>query len=147
MNKKQLIVIFLIGILLVSGCASVGPSVIKTYDGINDRSQIAVLRVEQKMSLTVLACDGKPVPKSARYVLLQPGRHEVLFKISGQNLLMVYNMTNKKYFDAMAGHTYILKSKGTGFFAMGDKWYPEVLDITNNTNLHVQDIPQETQKE
>ncbi|MDP2906011.1 MAG: hypothetical protein Q8O22_06915 [Candidatus Omnitrophota bacterium] len=129
-------------LFLLIGCAGAGPSVIKNYSEARDRSQIAVLIVKQKMSLTVTACDGKYIPRSARYVLLQPGRHEVWFHISGQNLLMYYNMTNKKYLDAIGGHTYMLKSKGAGFFVVGDKWFPEVIDVTNDSKFHVANIPE-----
>lgn len=138
---------FVIGSLLsLIGCAAVGPSVIRTYDDMNERNQIAILRVEQKMGLSVTACDGLNVPRSTRYVLLKPRRHEVWFSISGQTLFEVYTMTNKKYLDAEAGHTYILKSKGGGILFVGDKWFPEVIDVTNDANLHVQALPQEMTK-
>lgn len=132
-------------LLLLAGCATLGPSVVKTYNDSSERNQIAILRVDQKARLTVFGCDGNPVPRSARYILLQPGRHEILFSISGQTLFEVYRMTNKKYLDAIAGHTYILKSKGGGIFVVGDKWFPEVIDVTDDMNLHVQTLPQETE--
>lgn len=129
MNKKQLIFVWLVLIisLSLSGCVTVGPSVIKTYNDFNGRSQIAILRVDQKAGLTVIACDDLAVPRSVRYILLQPGRHEVLFNISGQNLLEIYRMTNKKYLDVIAGHTYILKSKGGGIFSVGISGFPRLL--------------------
>jgi len=102
----------------------VGPSIIRTYDDAYARNQIAILRVEQKMGLSVTACDGLSVPRSARHILLKPGRHEIWFSISGQTLLETYNMTNRIYVDAEAGHTYILKSKGGGILFVGDKWFP-----------------------
>lgn len=131
---------------LLTGCAAVGPSVIKTYDDSNERNQIAILRVDQKAGLIINGCDNKPIPRSARYILLQPGRHEIFFSIYGQTLFEVYTMNNKKYLDAVAGHTYILKSKGGGILVVGDKWFPEVIDVTDDTNLHVQTLPQEAQK-
>ena len=128
------------------GCASVGPSVIKTYNDVSERSQIAILRADQSRELTIIGCDGLSIPRSAHYLLLKPGRHDVWFKIRGQTLFEYYTMTNKKYLDAIAGHTYILKSKGGGIFFVGDKWFPEVFDVTDDINLHVQTIPQETEK-
>lgn len=144
--KIRMAVWMFISIFLITGCASVGPVIIKTYSNDSERSRIAILRVEQKMGLTVTACDGFSVPSSARYVLLQSGRHEVWFSISGQTLLEAYRMTNRKYLDAAAGHTYILKSKGGGIFFVGDKWFPEVIDVTNDINLHVQDLPKEVKR-
>lgn len=140
-TPRVLLITFLLS--LATGCASVGPSVITTYDDVSERSQVAILRVEQKMGLTVTACDGLSVPRSARYILLKPGRHEVWFQIFGQTLLETYTMTNKKYLDAEAGHTYILKSKGGGLFVVGDKWFPEVIDVTDDAKLHVLTLPQE----
>ena len=117
--------VFVIGSLLsLAGCAVVGPSIIRTYDDAYARNQIAILRVEQKMGLSVTACDVLSVPRSARHILLKPGRHEIWFSISGQTLLETYNMTNRIYVDAEAGHTYILKSKGGGILFVGDKWFP-----------------------
>ncbi len=133
-------------LFLLIGCASIGPSVIKTYSDVSDRSQIAILILEQRMGLTVTACDGKFISRRARYVLLQPGRHELWFSIAGHNLLLGYSMDNKKYLDVVGGHTYILKSKGTGLFAIGDKWYPEVFDVTNDSKLHIENLPEESEK-
>lgn len=145
MRKEMFFCVFGVLFLLI-GCACVGPSIIQTYTDTSDRSQIAILRVEQRMGLTVTACDGLPVPRSARYVLLKPGRHEVWFMISGQTLMETYTMTNKKYLDVATGHTYILKSKGGGIFLVGDKWFPEVIDVTDDINLHVQALPREVEK-
>jgi len=144
MNKK----IFLMSLLLLSlvGCAAVGPMIIKTYDNDSERNQIAILRVEQKSSLIITVCDGLSIPRSARYVLLQPGRHEVWFMLSTSSFLESYTITNKKYLDVVAGHTYILKSKGGGLFVLGDKWFPETVDVTDDINLHIQAIPKEIEK-
>jgi len=46
-------------------------------------------------------------------------------------------MRNKKYIDVQAGHTYLLKSKGSGLFVVGDKWFPELLDVTSDPDLNV----------
>ncbi len=143
---KKFFPYILSGLCLLIGCASVGPSVIQTYPDTSERNKIAILRVEQKMGLTVTACDGQAVPRSARYVLLKSGRHEVWFSISGQTLLESYYMNNKKYLDAEAGHTYILKSKAGGIFFIGDDWFPEVVDVTNDIKLHVATVPQEIAK-
>ncbi len=133
--------------LLVAGCAAVGPSVIKTYnDDISERSQIAILRADKSKGLSIIGCDGLSISHGARYILLQPGRHEVWFFISGQTLFQGYTMTNKKYLDAEAGHTYILKSKGGGIFLIGDKWFPEVIDVTDDPMLHLKDVPEEAEK-
>lgn len=143
------ILLYLLGVLFLSsliGCATVGPSVIKTYNDFNERSKIAILRVDQKMGLTVIACDGLSISRSARYILLKPGKHEVWFSISGQTLFEIYSMTNKKYLEAVAGHTYILKSKGGGILFIGDKWFPEVIDVTDDMNLHVNALPQDVEK-
>ena len=125
----------------MSGCATTrGPSIVKTYDKDLDRSDKAIFRQTQKMSLTITECDGITVPRTVRYLLLQPGRHELIFSISGQTLISVYEMRNKKYLDAVGGHTYILQSE-TGWFSVGDKWFPEVVDVTDNPNLHVTALP------
>lgn len=131
---------------LLIGCASVGPSVIKTYNDVSERSQVAILRADKSKGLSIIGCDGLSISRGARYILLKPGRHEVWFRISGQTLFETYWMTNKKYLDATAGHTYILKSKGGGIFVVGDKWFPEVVDVTDDMTLHVQTMPQEIEK-
>jgi hypothetical protein len=131
--------IVLVG-LLISCAGTNGPRVVQTYDNALDRNEIAIVRLEQKMSLRVLACDGIAVPKTVRYLLVRPGRHELIFSISGQTIVEVYQMTNKKYLDAIGGHTYILRSE-TGIFSIGNKWFPEVVDVTDDPKLHVTDLP------
>lgn len=146
MTKKLLLKLLLPAIiLLLSGCATVGPSIIRTYNDAYGRESIAILRTDQKAGLTILSCDNSAIPRSARYILLQPGRHEVWFSISGQTILEIYTITNKKYIDVSAGHTYILKSKGGGIFVVGNNWFPEVIDVTDDPSLHIQDLPQEPQ--
>ena len=141
MKIIRLYVVLFVLLVILSGCATTrGPSIVKTYDKILDRSDIAIVRLTQKMSLTITACDGITVPRTVRYLLLQPGRHELIFSISGQTLISVYEMRNKKYLDAVGGHTYILQSE-TGWFSVGDKWFPEVVDVTDNPNLHVTALP------
>jgi len=135
---RELVIIVPI-IAILSGCATTGPSIIKTYDSEIERSQIAVVRLEQKMSLRVLSCDGIAVPRSARYLLVKPGHHELVFTISGQTLVEVYRMTNKKFLEAVGGHTYMLKSE-TGWFSIGDKWFPIVIDVTDDPKLHVKEL-------
>ncbi|MFA5060645.1 MAG: hypothetical protein WC676_08490 [Candidatus Omnitrophota bacterium] len=130
-------------LLSLSGCAAIGPSVIKTYDNAAERNQVAILRVDKSKGLRIDGCDSVPIQRGAKYILLKPGRHEVFFSISGQTLFETYWMKNKKYLDAVAGHTYILKSKGGGIFLVGDKWFPEVFDVTDDVNLHVGTLPRE----
>lgn len=128
----------------VIGCASVsGPTVIKTYDQVSPRSQIAILRVKGE-GLRVIGLDGQTVPSGAQYVLLQPGRHQVWFTMWGQTILTTYRMTNKKYLDARPGRTYILKAEGGGLFA--DRGFPDAVDVTGDPKLHVPNIPQEIEK-
>lgn len=154
MNKKTPLR-FLGGFLLLlslSGCAAVGPSIIKTYNDLNERDKIAILRVDQNFNLLqssnliVRSCDGMAIPHSVRYVLLKPGKHEIWFDIYGQTIVENFQMTNKKYLDAVAGHTYILKPRGGGgMLFVGDR-FPEFADVTDDAKLHVQTLPQETEK-
>lgn len=136
--RKLLLLIVLTSVL--SSCASVGPSVIKTYDNTYERDKIAILRLKQKAKLRVTYCDNIPVPKSARYLLLEPGRHEIGFSTSGQTLLVTYWGNSKKYMEAEAGKTYILKSN-VHFFSMETGSLPDVIDVTNDEKLHVSHIP------
>ncbi len=136
MKKYQELFIIVILSVIFSSCASTkGPHVVQTYDNDLDRNEIAIVRLEQKMSLRVLACDGMAIPKTVRYLLVRSGRHELIFSISGQTLIEVYQMTNKKFLDAIGGHTYILRSE-TGLFSIGDKWFPVVVDVTDDPKLH-----------
>lgn len=128
----------LLGLVLLSGCAAIGPSVIKTYDDVAQRNQVAILRVDKSKGLNVNGCDDLPIQRGAKYLLLKPGRHEVWFSINGQTLFEVYSMSNKKYVDVEAGHTYILKSKGGGIIFVGDEWFPELIDVTDDAKLHVE---------
>lgn len=143
-NKNVFLNIFSILIFMsLSGCAT-GPSIVKMYENNdNDRNQIAILRVDKTRGLSITGCDGKIIQRGAKYILLEPGRHTVNFMIVGQTLLEMYTITNKKYIDVEAGHTYILKSKGGGFFLVGDKWFPEVIDVTNDPKLNVSILPEE----
>jgi len=149
MFKK--IFFYLIMFLFLSsmvGCAASGPLIIKTYGkdvDESDRNKIAILRNEQRR-LCITGCDNIAVPRSARYILLQPGRHEVWFFLSTSSFLENYDITNKKYIDVVGGRTYILKSKGGGLLVLGDKWFPELFDVTDDINLHVPNIPQEIAK-
>ena len=136
-------VIFLSSLI---GCAALGPSVIKTYDDVAERSQIAILRVDKSKGLSIDGCDKLFIKRGAKYILLKPGRHEVWFSIYGQTLFESYTMTNKKYVDVVGGHTYILKSKGGGIFFIGDKWFPEVIDVTDDVKLHVETLPEEVER-
>ncbi len=128
------------------GCASVGPSVVKTYNNDFERGKIAILRADKSKPISIIGCDGIPIYNGARYILLEPGRHEIWFNISGQTLFIYYRMSNKKYLDVIAGHTYILKTKLGKLFDVGDKWFPEAVDVTNDINLHLQEIPQEIER-
>ncbi|MBF0388102.1 MAG: hypothetical protein HQL20_09670 [Candidatus Omnitrophica bacterium] len=136
-------VLILIGIIFLNGCAAVGPSVIQTYSNESERNQIAILKAQQTREMTIQAADDLLIPASARYVLLQPGRHKINFMTQPQSLMVSYRITNKVYLDAVAGHTYILKSKGAGVFLLGDKWFPEVVDVTDDLSQHVSTIPKE----
>ncbi len=129
----------------VTGCASLGPSIIKTYQETRGRSEIAIIRADESKGLTITRCDGVIIKYGAKYILLNPGRHELWFSIFGQTLFESYHMTNKTYVDVVAGHTYILKSK-RGVFFVGNKWFPEILDVTNDSKLHLQTIPMEAGK-
>jgi hypothetical protein len=142
MQFQKLVVTFMIVALM--SCANIkGPTVVKVYDQSFSRNEIAVVRLAQKSSFRILQCDGITVPMSIRYLLVRPGRHELTFSISGATLLgSVYEMHNKKFLDVEGGHTYILKSE-TGLFFVGDKWFPEVVDVTDNQSLHVSSIPVE----
>jgi hypothetical protein len=141
MLKYRLLFSFITLVVLLVSCASTnGPRVVKAYDNALDRGEIAIIRLDQKMSLRVLACDGISIAKTVRYLLVRPGRHELIFSISGQTLVEVYEMTNKKFIEAVGGHTYILRSE-TGMFSVGDKWFPEVVDVTDDPNLHVKVLP------
>lgn len=142
--RKLIFLSILVGWL--SGCASVGPIVVTTYDKDIERSKIAILRADKSKSIFITGCDGISIYKGTRYILLEPGRHEIWFSISGQTLFISYSMTNKKYLDAVAGHTYILKTTLGKLFDVGDKWFPEVIDVTDDANLHLQEIPQEIVK-
>ena len=141
--KKILTSSILATILLPTliGCASLGPSIIKTYQETRDRSEIAIIRADASRGLAIIRCDGANIKRGAKYILLNPGRHEVWFSLHGQTLLEIYQMTNKMYVDVVAGHTYILKSKGGGIFVVGDKWFPEIIDVTDDPKLHLQAIP------
>ena len=137
------VVILLLNVFLLSGCAttgpSSGPSILNIYNTAVERNQIAVLRLEQKRSFKVIACDGQPVPDSVRYVLLQPGRHELRYTMEEHNLLLGgSSMVNTKYLIAEEGHTYILKVT----FDQGDR-YPEVIDVTGDATLHIDSLPVE----
>lgn len=138
--RVLLAISLLLGCLI--SCATTGPAIVKMYGQDADRSQIAIVRLDQKMSLRIVGCDGIIVPSSVRYLLIQPGRHELVFKITGQTLVSVYNMSGKKFMDAAAGHTYMLKSE-TGWLSIGDKWFPAVIDVTDDKSLHVSNIPKE----
>lgn len=141
MKNLRLFVILIALLVFLSSCASTnGPNVVKTYKNDIVRSEIAILRLDQNRSLRVLACDGIAIPKTVRYLLVKPGRHELIFSISGQTLVEVYKMTNKKFLEAVGGHTYILQSE-TGFFSIGDKWFPEVVDVTDDSKLHLKELP------
>ena len=143
MNKLRSFAFIFISISLFIGCtAGKGPSIIKTYENVIDRNDVGIVRLNQKMSLRILACDNIVVPRTAHYLLVQPGHHELIFSISGQTLFSVYGMTNKKYLDAVGGHTYILRSE-TGWFSVGDKWYPEVIDVSNDPKLHIVALPKD----
>ena len=146
--KKILTGSILVAILLstIIGCAPLGPSIIKTYQETKNRGEIAIIRADESKGLAIIRCDGANIKRGAKYILLNPGRHEVWFSISGQTLLETYWMTNKLYVDVAAGHTYILKSKGGGIFAVGDKWFPESIDVTEDYKFHLQAIPVETVK-
>ena len=140
MRKVQSIIICILFIAL-SGCATTtGPVIISNYDKPMKREDIAIVMLTQKRSLRILACDGIAVPGTVRYLMLLPGRHELIFSIKGQTIVEVYEMRNKKYFNATEGHTYILKSE-TGILSIGDKWFPDVVDVTDNPELHVRTLP------
>ena len=143
---RQKFFAYILTVLFLSslmGCSAIGPSVIKMYDDNKGRNEIAILRVDKSKGLSINACDNLPIKRGAKYILLKPGRHEVWFSIYGQTLLETYVMTNKKYVDVLGGHTYILKSKGGGIFFVGDKWFPEVFDVTDDVKLHVDSLPSE----
>lgn len=129
--------------IMVSGCAPLGPSVVKTYEESAGRNQVAILRVDKSKGLSIDGCDKLLLQRGAKYILLKPGRHEIFFSISGQTLFETYWMRNKKYMDVVGGHTYILKSKGGGILVVGDKWFPEVFDVTDDPKLHIEIIPRE----
>jgi len=137
--KNLLLLIVLTSVL--SSCASVsGPSVIKTYEGDKTRDEIAILRLKQKMKLQITYVDDFPVTKKAKYILLEPGRHEVGFSYSGTTLFVNVYGNNKKYLEAIAGKTYILKNK-IAFLSFDPDTYPDVLDVTEDEELHVNYVP------
>lgn len=140
LNQPKNFLYLIVLTAVLSGCASVGPSVIKTYDSTHERDKIAILRLKQRASLRVNYCDNVSVPKSARYLLLEPGRHELGFSTSGQTLLVTYWGNNKKYIEAEAGKTYILKNN-VHFFSMNTSALPDVIDVTNDGKLHMSHIP------
>ena len=131
--------------ILVMGCATKGPNVVQTYTTPLIRNEIAVLKLEQRSTFKIVACDDKLVYSNSKYILLKPGRHEIWFDVWGQTLVASYSMRNKKYLDAKAGHTYVLRSKGIGIFVEGDKWFPEVVDLTDSKQ-HVSYLPTEDLK-
>ena len=146
--KKILTRLVLATILLsiAIGCASVRPSIIKTYQETKSRGEVSILRLDASKGLTVMRCNDIPVQYGVKYILLTPGRHELWFNIYGSTLLVHYHMTNKMYADVIAGHTYILKSKGGGIMFVGNKWFPELIDVTDDPKLHLQTIPEEKSK-
>jgi hypothetical protein len=139
---KKLLFIGLV-ILSFTGCITIpeGAVFIKMYPDNLSRNDIAILSLQQKLGFYIFKCDGMPIYKNTQYVLLKPGRHKIWFRIQGQNLLQEYWITNKKYMDAVGGHTYIIKTKGVGLFVVGDKWYPEIIDVSNDPQLSVKKIP------
>jgi len=132
-----------ISVLFICGCVTIpeGAVAIKIYPDNLGRNQVAVLRLQQKLGFYIFRCDGMPVYRNTQYVILKPGRHEIWFRIQGQNLLEEYWITNKKYMDAIGGHTYIIRTKGAGLFVVGDQWYPEVIDVSNDPKMNVITIP------
>jgi len=137
---RNLFLFALISLIFI-GCAPSGPSAISIDTISSQRSQVAILRVQQRMGFFILGCDKQRVYKNTKFVVLQPGRHLVYFEIQGQNILETYYMRNKKYIDVQAGHTYLLKTKGTGLFVVGDKWFPELFDVTIDPDLNITTIP------
>lgn len=129
------------------GCAALGPSVVKFAPDGTERSKLAILRADASKGLTIIACDEVVIQRGAKYLLLEPGRHEVWFYISGQTLFSYYEMRNKIYLEAEPGRTYILTSKKGGILMVGDDWFPEVVDVTDDAKLHVAQIPQEERPE
>ena len=93
--KATLVTLISLLTLSLFGCATVsGPAVIKTYDKPMQREDIAIILLSQKRSFRILACDGMPVPVTARYLLVLPGRHELIFSISTTTLLGIHEMRN-----------------------------------------------------
>lgn len=143
MTKCVQLIFILALVIVLDGCASTrGPALVQVYDGNAARNQIAIIRLDQKASVRILYCDGVPVSRTVRYLLVKPGRHELVFSVSGQTLFELHNISGKKYLEATGGSTYVLKSE-TGWLSVGDKWFPEVIDATNDAALHVKEIPLE----
>ena len=125
------------------GCAPLGPSVIKTYNDNVERSQIAIFRVDKSKGLRIVGCDNQFLKRGAKYILLKPGPHEILYSVYGPTIFKYYSLMNKKYLNVIGGHTYILKPKGGDMFFVGDKRFPEIFDVTDDSALHVEIIPLE----
>lgn len=138
MNCSRLIVLSIMLTMTFASCAT-GPSVFKGYEGHNTRDQIAIVNLDVPSSPTIIECDGRPV-RGARYLLLQPGRHELRFAMIVRTLLVTHGVKGNKYLEAAPGHTYVLQSET---FAVDDNWFPEVIDVTGDAELHVKDLPVE----
>ncbi len=139
--KKFLIM--LVGICFVCGCVTIphGPVAIKMYADNFRRNDVAILRLQQRFGFYIFKCDGLPIFSNTQFVLIKPGRHDIWFRMQGMNLTQEYWYTNRKYMDAIGGHTYIIKTKGSGLFVVGNKWYPDVIDVTNDPKMNITVLP------